>query len=207
LALATVALADGETNTEDPNQNWCYAGGPWGDGRCNAVDPDLNNWYWTCGYYRAAVFNNRMRDIDVPAMCFASSKEISREAAFSNPTGPVVTPTSTQVPTAEPTPDVTPEPTEEPPVGTLNPYYAWCINQQDGGVNTRVGVVTGEGTWMKLETILGTNWYYSDSDLFIITIEGQNLTEMPQGTVTVYYDYLGTPVNFGTAAAIACMAP
>jgi LysM repeat protein len=37
----------------DPVGNWCYPGGPWGDGRCDDPDPDVSQHLWECGYYFA----------------------------------------------------------------------------------------------------------------------------------------------------------
>jgi LysM domain-containing protein len=37
----------------DPNDNWCYRGGRWGDGRCNNDDPFIQVWNWACGWYNA----------------------------------------------------------------------------------------------------------------------------------------------------------
>jgi hypothetical protein len=67
LSFASFALAD---QVEDPADNWCYAGGVWGDGRCSVPDnPALTEWYWTCGYYRAQVVKGAYSIIDIPQTC------------------------------------------------------------------------------------------------------------------------------------------
>lgn len=40
-------------NAGDALDNWCDAGGPWGDGRCNAETEALTKWFYTCGWYMA----------------------------------------------------------------------------------------------------------------------------------------------------------
>lgn len=36
------------------DDNWCYAGNPWGDGRCNRPDdPAAQEYMWQCGWYKA----------------------------------------------------------------------------------------------------------------------------------------------------------
>jgi hypothetical protein len=49
--------------------NWCYAGEPWGDGRCNAagLTPEQVSWYWDCGWYWAQAAHG-LRDT-VPGDC------------------------------------------------------------------------------------------------------------------------------------------
>lgn len=41
---------------DDTAPNWCYEGGPWGDGRCNSqpTAQDNDN-FWECGYWNAKV--------------------------------------------------------------------------------------------------------------------------------------------------------
>jgi hypothetical protein len=52
---------------EDPTENWCFAGGAWGDGRCTVIgNVALTEWYWTAGYYRAAAEAGRMSILDIP---------------------------------------------------------------------------------------------------------------------------------------------
>lgn len=51
----TVALAPTVVSTPIQINNWCYAGGPWDDGRCNDPDPNIRAWYWNAGWYRSAL--------------------------------------------------------------------------------------------------------------------------------------------------------
>lgn len=53
--VETVALAPTVVLTPVETNNWCYAGGPWGDGRCNDPDPNIRAWYWHAGWYRSAL--------------------------------------------------------------------------------------------------------------------------------------------------------
>lgn len=78
LVLAGGVLADG---VEDPTDNWCYAGGPWGDGRCSDSNPDIANWYWTCGYYRAQVVKGTMGDTQIPETCQVPRRLLFQEAS------------------------------------------------------------------------------------------------------------------------------
>ena len=73
LVLASFALVGA---VEDPTENWCYAGGPWGDGRCSNSDPALAEWYWTCGWYRAQIVKGTFGITDVPETCQAPLREI-----------------------------------------------------------------------------------------------------------------------------------
>ena len=67
LVLSSFALVQAQdTSTEgettetsssvcDPAElNWCYAGQPWGDGRCNSDDPSETAYYYQQGYLQAA---------------------------------------------------------------------------------------------------------------------------------------------------------
>lgn len=54
--------SDSSTLMTDPaptsNQaNWCYAGGPWGDGRCNTGDFATTQYMWLAGWCHAQVEN------------------------------------------------------------------------------------------------------------------------------------------------------
>ncbi len=49
VLLAAVPIVNAGENLD----NWCDAGGPWGDGRCNAETEALTQWYYTCGWYMA----------------------------------------------------------------------------------------------------------------------------------------------------------
>lgn len=43
--------------------NWCYAGGPWGDGRCNDPDPNVRAWYWNAGWYFSAFERGEIEEV------------------------------------------------------------------------------------------------------------------------------------------------
>lgn len=63
--------------------NWCFAGQPWGDGRCNDPDPDVTAYNYLQGFYRAAeacgVIGDGVED-DTSTTTFADS---SGEFSFS----------------------------------------------------------------------------------------------------------------------------
>lgn len=51
----TVEIDSPFSSACDPTQlNWCYAGQPWGDGRCDTGDPSETAYYYLEGFYRAA---------------------------------------------------------------------------------------------------------------------------------------------------------
>lgn len=58
-----VALAPTAVLTPVETNNWCYAGGPWSDGRCNDPDPNIRAWYWNAGWYRSALERGIIDDI------------------------------------------------------------------------------------------------------------------------------------------------
>lgn len=89
LALASIGLAyaqETETNTSAPagaenfssacnpaELNWCFAGQPWGDGRCNSSNPGVTAYNYQQGFLKAAEFcgiigNN---DTSAPSVSFA----------------------------------------------------------------------------------------------------------------------------------------
>ncbi len=109
---------------EDPEENWCFNPERWGDGRCADEDPWIRNWYYTCGWYRAAIDRGELVLQQIPEMCrrpLPPASAISTSTAVTpEPTQEVtpeptqeVTPEPTQEVTPEPTPEVTPEPTQE----------------------------------------------------------------------------------------------
>jgi hypothetical protein len=78
MAFTSIALAD---QVEDPADNWCYAGGAWGDGRCTVPgNGALTEWYWTCGYYRAQVIKGTFSVSEIPQTCQAPILQIVIEA-------------------------------------------------------------------------------------------------------------------------------
>lgn len=54
LGLLAIALT-GSLAQETTDANWCFEGGPWGDGRCNNDDPFLNNYNWVAGWCKAQI--------------------------------------------------------------------------------------------------------------------------------------------------------
>jgi hypothetical protein len=128
LALASVALADDLITEEDPTENWCYKGGPWGDGRCSAsTNPDVREWYWTCGWWRAQVFHNGAPWQNAPEPCRVELRLIAQEFIDSD----IVTP-----------PDDDEEGEEEPepvpgvdiPVGTADVNIDWCTAEAGNNI-------------------------------------------------------------------------
>lgn len=61
LFLALVSAGDENASNGDPDDNnACYAGGDWSDGRC------VDDWWWNAGWYRQAVIENRIPVEKVP---------------------------------------------------------------------------------------------------------------------------------------------
>lgn len=54
LALISgLALAQDNDPDDSTDDNWCYEGNPWGDGRCNDPDPNINEYNWRAGWCHA----------------------------------------------------------------------------------------------------------------------------------------------------------
>lgn len=144
LAFASIALAD---QVEDPKENWCYEGGPWGDGRCTVPgDGALTEWYWTCGYYRAQVIKGTFSVSQIPQTCQAPIIEI-RNVANSVTTTPTVTTTPV---TTTPPPTVTATLTfctafGQPQTGGTNIYVSSAQLTNGASVDVTVGSVTHSG--------------------------------------------------------------
>lgn len=49
----------------DPNDNWCFAGGPL-EGRCTTDDTAETNWLWLYGFFRAQVAKGALSVSDIP---------------------------------------------------------------------------------------------------------------------------------------------
>ena len=61
LTLLSVNAGDENKAGGDPSDdNACYTGGDWGDGRC------VNDWWWNAGWYRQAAEEGRINPNDVP---------------------------------------------------------------------------------------------------------------------------------------------
>ena len=195
LGLVSVAFAE-----EDPTDNWCYAGMPWGDGRCDGDgDAALSEWYWTCGYYRAHAAQGTFPLTSIPETC-----------RFIPP------------PPAVSTPFVTEEPTEEstetpPPVPSFSASVAECVAQASetwyrltldygASVNPQyVARVTfmGEDHWAPDE-IRSTSWgsiTWPPMPNEFILLTSRQLTA--SGTMNLY---TGDGTHIGTAAIneVAC---
>lgn len=86
------------TATPNGSQNWCYAGGPWADGRCNDPNPFVRDWYWNAGWYNAALAGGQIDSIPEQ---YRNPTSVPTTA----PPGPTATPTPTPTgPTQTPVP-------------------------------------------------------------------------------------------------------
>lgn len=122
LAFSSLALAD---TVEDPDENWCYAGGPWGNGRCSASsDPAVNEWYWTCGYWRAAVFANRVAWDAPPETCRVERRLVLLE--FVNSDKEVLPPDDTDEDETDNETEPEPIPGIDIPVATATVTINYC---------------------------------------------------------------------------------
>lgn len=54
IIVGGVLAQDADDSTDD---NWCYEGQAWGDGRCNDPDPSINLYNWVAGWCHAQVEN------------------------------------------------------------------------------------------------------------------------------------------------------
>ena len=152
LLYVTFAVA------EDASENWCFDPEHWGDGRCADEDPWIRNWYYTCGWYRAAIDRGELTLLQIPEMCrrplpdLVSTAEPTQEVT-PEPTQEVtpeptqeVTPEPTQEVTPEPTQEVTPEPTQEvtPEPGAVTASINFCV------YTTTTPITFVAGTWAQL---------------------------------------------------------
>lgn len=61
LTLVSVYAGDENSTDGDPSDNnACYPGGDWDDGRC------VDDWWWNAGWYRQAVIEDRITADQVP---------------------------------------------------------------------------------------------------------------------------------------------
>jgi hypothetical protein len=178
MAFTSIALAD---QVEDPAENWCYAGGAWGDGRCTVPgNGALTEWYWTCGYYRAQVVKGTFSTSQIPQTCRA-------------PVAPVTTTSTTPVVTVTP-------PTGTPP-STFTANFTFCTNED--------GVPTGEPNTG--QTIIGVSssedlsgGYDFASDQANVSTSGNiiiltgNFANITNATITI------TGVGTATLGSTAC---
>jgi Ca2+-binding RTX toxin-like protein len=74
LLLAMAAVAQAQDSAFDPDYNWCFAGEPWGDGRCNNFDDETMIYcHWQMGWYlpRVQAGEYRLEDIASPCLTLA----------------------------------------------------------------------------------------------------------------------------------------
>lgn len=69
-----------------PEENWCYEGGPWGDGRCADSDPFVQQYNWTMGWIMARCDADIFAEDNLPQPCQPPEPE-DDEAPF-NPGSP-----------------------------------------------------------------------------------------------------------------------
>lgn len=64
LVTILALIIGGAALAQDPNDstddNWCFEGEPWGDGRCNDPDPYINNYNWIAGWCHAQIENGNI---------------------------------------------------------------------------------------------------------------------------------------------------
>jgi len=64
ISLFSIGMVQAQdTSTPDTSStcnpaelNWCFAGQPWGDGRCDDPDPNVTTYNYQQGFYQAAAF-------------------------------------------------------------------------------------------------------------------------------------------------------
>lgn len=72
LLIAFVVMAQNADYNPEPNtpqDNWCYVGGVWGDGRCNDSDPFTTAYNWMIGWYMPRCEANIFPQDKLPAPC------------------------------------------------------------------------------------------------------------------------------------------
>jgi len=66
LSVLMVVPTLAQEVVNDPNDNWCFDGGPL-EGRCTADDEATTNWLWLYGFYRAQIAKGALSVNDIPA--------------------------------------------------------------------------------------------------------------------------------------------
>jgi hypothetical protein len=174
LAFASIALAD---QVEDPMENWCYEGGPWGDGRCTVPgNGALTEWYWTCGYYRAQVVKGTFSASQIPQTCRAPVAPVA--VSSSVPTTPTVTTT--------PPPSVTATLTfctafGEPQAGGTNLYIS-SAQLTDGAT---VSITANGNTYPGLTASASGGGFQITLPQWLASITGASITITGVGTGTL----------------------
>lgn len=97
FALAPARSFALPTATPNGSQNWCYAGGPWADGRCNDPDPVVRDWYWNAGWYNAALAGGKINSIPEQYRHPTSVPTTAPPGPTATPPGPTPTPVPTIV--------------------------------------------------------------------------------------------------------------
>lgn len=60
ILIFTPISGTSEDLTLSIQANWCYAGSPWGDGRCNTDDEATTNYMWIAGWCHAQAENGNL---------------------------------------------------------------------------------------------------------------------------------------------------
>lgn len=58
-SVTTVVIIPQTTPPQE--DNWCFPGEPWGDGRCNNPDPSIHIYNWRTGWCAAAIEDGRIQ--------------------------------------------------------------------------------------------------------------------------------------------------
>lgn len=74
LALLLGFSVSAQNNAYDPapntpDDNWCFEGGPWGDGRCNDSDPFITLFNWSIGWYMPRCEAHIFPEDNLPPPC------------------------------------------------------------------------------------------------------------------------------------------
>ncbi len=84
------------TNTS-PSDNWCFPGGPWGDGRCDVGDEGQRNYMWRLGWLNAHIERGEIATTSVPANTgfFTNTTTNNNSGGTTNNSGGTTTTTTT----------------------------------------------------------------------------------------------------------------
>ncbi|MCC6616041.1 MAG: hypothetical protein IT320_21405, partial [Anaerolineae bacterium] len=69
VILVFVLMSAAFAGAEEASDNWCFDPNHWGDGRCADENEWVRNWYYTCGWYRAAMSRGEYSLSQIPEMC------------------------------------------------------------------------------------------------------------------------------------------
>lgn len=90
-----------------PVNNWCASGGKWAN-TCDHADPDVTTWYWTTGWYCAALESKLIDAVPAPYDACAPRVAETLPPTASNTAPPSLTPSNTPTFTPTFTPTNTP---------------------------------------------------------------------------------------------------